>query len=329
MHTYILSINQLSFPYYYCYYLLLSAVTIKFGQLHIDLVNLRTEEYSLTSRIPVIETGTPYQDAHRRDLTINSLFYNIHTKNIEDYTQKGLNDLKYGIVRTPLPALITLKDDPLRAYRIIRFACRFQYDIIEEVVQACRNIEVHHNIVEKVSRERIKDELLLMFSAPSSVRAIYLLYSYNLLSTLIDFTTNNIIKRKNSQSMIDYERHNNTPTASIPIVNLEKQVFIRNFFDIGVSTILISQYMRQFVLSCGDKMHWNCTKMYMNELATTGDLSKDFMYVLVFLISVYTMLLYIILCYCFVRFDTIYVLLLYIIVAMYVYYNYTSIYDIL
>lgn len=32
--------------------------------------------------------GTPLQDALRRDLTINSLFYNVHTQVVEDHTDK-------------------------------------------------------------------------------------------------------------------------------------------------------------------------------------------------------------------------------------------------
>jgi tRNA nucleotidyltransferase (CCA-adding enzyme) len=47
-----------------------------------------------------MEIGTPYEDATRRDLTINSLFYNIHTKSVEDFTGVGLNDLRDGNTNT-------------------------------------------------------------------------------------------------------------------------------------------------------------------------------------------------------------------------------------
>ena len=40
--------------------------------------------------------GTPEEDAMRRDLTINSLFYNIHSKEVEDYSKRGVQDLKAG-----------------------------------------------------------------------------------------------------------------------------------------------------------------------------------------------------------------------------------------
>jgi len=58
----------------------------------------------------------------RRDLTINSLFYNINTNEIEDLTKLGIDDLKNGIIRTPLEPLKTFVDDPLRVLRTIRFA---------------------------------------------------------------------------------------------------------------------------------------------------------------------------------------------------------------
>ena len=37
--------------------------------------------------------GTPEEDAYRRDLTINSMFYNIMTDQVEDLTKMGIDDL--------------------------------------------------------------------------------------------------------------------------------------------------------------------------------------------------------------------------------------------
>ena len=38
--------------------------------------------------------GTPIEDAERRDLTINSLFYNLNEGVVEDFTGRGLSDLE-------------------------------------------------------------------------------------------------------------------------------------------------------------------------------------------------------------------------------------------
>src|SRR3546814_13531595 len=72
------------------------------------------------------------EDAKRRDLTINSLFYNLRTKQIEDLTEQGLKDLCDGIIRTQLEPSATLLDDPLRMLRSVRFACRFHFAFEEE-----------------------------------------------------------------------------------------------------------------------------------------------------------------------------------------------------
>ena len=78
--------------------------------------------------------GTAKEDALRRDFTINSLFYNLNTETVEDFTEKGVDDLREGLVRTPISAHITFKDDPLRVLRAIRFGSRFHFQIDNEVV---------------------------------------------------------------------------------------------------------------------------------------------------------------------------------------------------
>jgi tRNA nucleotidyltransferase (CCA-adding enzyme) len=76
----------------------LETATIKVHDYFVDLVNLRYEEYTEEGRAPIIGFGTPLQDAERRDLTINSLFYNIQEQKVEDLTGRGIDDLKNGII---------------------------------------------------------------------------------------------------------------------------------------------------------------------------------------------------------------------------------------
>ena len=84
-----------------------------------DFVNLRAEVYeNVDNRIPSsVEFGTPEEDAYRRDFTVNSLFYNLQSRKVEDWTNKGVNDMKLKIIRTPLDPNITFRDDPLRLVR--------------------------------------------------------------------------------------------------------------------------------------------------------------------------------------------------------------------
>lgn len=124
----------------------------------IDFAGLRKETYT-DSRIPSIETGTPREDASRRDLTINGLFYNIHTGEIEDYVG-GVNDLESGVARTPLNAVQTFTDDPLRVLRCIRFCAKYDLRPHISIIEAANNHDVQEAFLSKISRERIFAEVI-------------------------------------------------------------------------------------------------------------------------------------------------------------------------
>jgi tRNA nucleotidyltransferase (CCA-adding enzyme) len=137
----------------------LETVTTKIFGLDIDLVNLRKETYSEESRNPQMEFGTPEEDALRRDATVNALFYNLHTNEVEDFTKRGLDDMEKKIIRTPLPPYQTFKDDPLRVLRLIRFASRLNYDIDPDAEQAMGDPEIKQALNMKISRERVGKEI--------------------------------------------------------------------------------------------------------------------------------------------------------------------------
>ncbi|KDD75799.1 hypothetical protein H632_c494p1 [Helicosporidium sp. ATCC 50920] len=108
----------------------------------LDLVNLRSEEYASGSRIPVVREGTPLQDALRRDFTVNALFYNLHSRSVEDFTGRGLADLRRGLIKTPLPPKETFLDDPLRVLRALRFGARLGFDLDDDLLVAAADEEV-------------------------------------------------------------------------------------------------------------------------------------------------------------------------------------------
>ncbi|EPS73121.1 hypothetical protein M569_01634, partial [Genlisea aurea] len=138
----------------------------------IDFVNLRSEDYSDNSRIPTMRFGTPEEDAFRRDLTINSLFYNIRTDSVEDFTGRGIQDLNSGKIVTPLPAKQTFLDDPLRILRAIRFGSRFNFELDEEIKTAAADSDIKTALANKISRERIGIEIDKMISDNQPVKAL-------------------------------------------------------------------------------------------------------------------------------------------------------------
>ncbi|KAJ1560487.1 CCA tRNA nucleotidyltransferase, mitochondrial, partial [Cladochytrium tenue] len=154
-----------------------TATTKVLGQ-PVDFVNLRTETYQENSRIPSMEFGTPEEDARRRDITVNSLFYNLHTREVEDLTGLGLADLRAGHVRTPIDPLQTFVDDPLRVLRVIRFASRFGFSVDPAILRACADPAIHAAFNAKVSRERVGIEVDKMLLGPDPLRALLLIAEF-------------------------------------------------------------------------------------------------------------------------------------------------------
>ncbi|KAI3652156.1 hypothetical protein MP228_003459 [Amoeboaphelidium protococcarum] len=150
-----------------------------FGQ-DVDLVNLRKETYASHSRVPHIEFGTPLEDAERRDLAINSLFYNIATEEVEDFLGTGIDDLENGIIRTPLSPFVTFKDDPLRVLRAIRFAARYNFRIVKEIKLAAQERDIMKSFATIISRERVGEEMKKMLSGTNPLLALEYIVSFDL-----------------------------------------------------------------------------------------------------------------------------------------------------
>lgn len=158
----------------------LAVAKMKLFGLEVDLVNLRTEVYTENSRTPVVKMGTPKEDALRRDATINALFYNIHTETVEDFTEKGLDDLENKVMRTPLDPEQTFRDDPLRVLRLIRFASRLDFRIDEAAMRAMKNPVIHEALKLKISRERVRIEVIKALEGPNPAKALRYIQQLNL-----------------------------------------------------------------------------------------------------------------------------------------------------
>ncbi len=81
------------------------------------------------------EYGTPEEDAKRRDLTINGLFYDIGTFSIIDYVG-GVEDLENRIIRTIKDPDVSFQEDPVRMIRVLRHAARTGFSIERTTYEA-------------------------------------------------------------------------------------------------------------------------------------------------------------------------------------------------
>ncbi len=100
--------------------------------------------------------GTPADDALRRDITINGLFYNIADFSILDYVG-GMVDLKAQVIRTIGNPDERFKQDPVRMIRVIRHAARTGFSIEGPTYEA---ILQHRQEIQKCSPSRVRDEFL-------------------------------------------------------------------------------------------------------------------------------------------------------------------------
>jgi len=173
----------------------LETATLKVFDMSVDIANLRTETYTTDSRIPQISIGTVEEDALRRDLTINALFYNINNDQIEDFTGTGLYDLlEDKVIRTPLSPDVTFRDDPLRILRILRFAQRFRFRVHDDIYGVLGNGCYRDLLLNKVSRERMGIEILKILKGPGHpISAFRHLNQFNLADIIFALPPPNLI----------------------------------------------------------------------------------------------------------------------------------------
>jgi poly(A) polymerase len=76
--------------------------------------------------------GTPAEDAFRRDITINALFYDPVEEAVVDYVG-GLEDMARRIVRSIGDPLVRFREDPVRIWRVLRHAARIGFSLDVQV----------------------------------------------------------------------------------------------------------------------------------------------------------------------------------------------------
>lgn len=138
---------------------------VKHGDLELEFVGARRESYNRDSRNPIVEDGTLDEDLARRDFTINALAVSVNAATFGEVTDRydGVGDIERRIIRTPLDPDITFSDDPLRMMRAIRFATQLDFKIHPDTFEAVRR---NAERIEIITKERIKDELFKIMSAP-------------------------------------------------------------------------------------------------------------------------------------------------------------------
>ncbi len=157
-------------------------VLVFINKVPVEVATFRADNEYRDHRHPQSVTfSSPQQDALRRDFTMNALFYDPINEKILDYVG-GKKDIERRIVRAVGDAGERFKEDALRMLRAIRFAARFDFSID---AQTWRGIENNIDLINEISIDRIREELIKMFTNKGAGKSLGLLYESGLLVRII------------------------------------------------------------------------------------------------------------------------------------------------
>jgi poly(A) polymerase len=139
----------------------------------VEVATFRSDHDYLDGRHPeqVRFEYDPREDVLRRDFTINGLMMDPDTGRVLDFVE-GQQDLKRGLIRAIGDPYARFREDHLRLMRAIRFAARFGFAIEPATMDAIRR---DHELILKVSTERVRDELTRILTEGGARRGFELL----------------------------------------------------------------------------------------------------------------------------------------------------------
>jgi poly(A) polymerase len=157
-------------------------IVVLLGEAQYEVATFRTDGAYVDGRRPTeVVYSSPEEDAQRRDFTINGMFRDPLGDEIIDYVG-GQDDLRAGVIRAIGDPEQRFAEDKLRILRAIRFAARFDYEIEPRTWEALCGFREK---ITAVSAERIRDELVKIFTHPSRVRGLDLLDAGGLIYQVI------------------------------------------------------------------------------------------------------------------------------------------------
>jgi poly(A) polymerase len=149
----------------------------------VEITTFRSERYNPESRKPEVCFGTDLQeDLLRRDFTINAMARDPLNGHIIDLFD-GRQDLSAHVIRAVgNEPDKRFDEDPLRLLRAVRFAAQLDFDI-EPETQA--SIIRQAPKLQKISRERIRDEMNKLLVSPHPRKGLELLVDLGLMEWVV------------------------------------------------------------------------------------------------------------------------------------------------
>ncbi len=140
----------------------------------LELTTFRADSYQPGSRKPDVTYGSAItDDLARRDLTVNAMAVRLPADEhrfVDPFG--GLADLHRRLLRTPVDAERSFRDDPLRMVRLARFAAVLDAEIDPEAWTAASRLAEQ---LDTISRERIRDELTKLLGGRAVAKGLDML----------------------------------------------------------------------------------------------------------------------------------------------------------
>jgi len=157
------------------------SVVIIVDKIKFEITTFRSEGKYINFRKPsaIKYIDSLEEDLKRRDFTINTLCIDKDGEEIDLLNAK--NDLDNHIIRMVGNPKVRLKEDALRILRAVRFATILNFEL-EPVLKAY--IKKYASLVRKLSKDRIRDELDIIFASSNKEYGIKLLCELKLADNL-------------------------------------------------------------------------------------------------------------------------------------------------
>ncbi|RLQ20477.1 polynucleotide adenylyltransferase PcnB [Seongchinamella sediminis] len=129
--------------------------------------------------------GTLEEDAVRRDLTVNALYYDAGSFEVFDHVH-GLQDLEKRQVCIIGDPEVRYREDPVRMLRAVRFAAKLGFDIEQHTAGAIPRCA---HLLREIPAARLFDEFLKLFLSGYGAATLEQLLAHDLLQYLFDETS--------------------------------------------------------------------------------------------------------------------------------------------
>jgi tRNA nucleotidyltransferase (CCA-adding enzyme) len=148
-----------------------TAVVTLLNGLKIDFATARTEIYERPGALPTVQFGSIEDDLKRRDFTINAMAIKLSENGfgeIVDYLG-GESDLKKGIIKVIHDQ--SFQDDPTRIFRAIRYEQRYGF-CMDKQTENLLKTAVESDFLNTITKQRLRNEILLILGEENSVKPI-------------------------------------------------------------------------------------------------------------------------------------------------------------